>query len=83
MIDRTTRYSLFSIFSVIAAVSLMMFLFIIWRSYIEGRRDNLIKIDEEKKSTPTDFSQTLKTTGRLLKTRNILLLLLLFVYLGK
>jgi len=82
-IDRTKRYPLFSIFSVIAAVSLVLFIFLIWRSYIERRRDNFIGIHKTKKVTLADIGQTLKISGRLLKTRNMLLLLLLFIYLGK
>jgi hypothetical protein len=83
MIDRSTRYSLFSIFSVIAGIGLAIFILIIWRSYLERRRDTLIKIYVEKKGSLADIGQTLKTIGRLLKTRNMLLLLVLFAYLGK
>ncbi len=56
----------------------MIFICIIWRSLIERRRNILIKTD-----TLTNFTQTLKTAGRLLKTRNMLLLLILFAYIGK
>ncbi len=35
IIDRTTRYSFFSIFSIIVAISLVLFIFLIWRSCIE------------------------------------------------
>jgi hypothetical protein len=83
VINRSTRYSLFSIFSVVSGVSLTLFILIIWRSYIERRRDTLIKVYEEKNGTLSDIGRTLKTAGQLLKTRNILLLLVLFFYLGK
>jgi hypothetical protein len=83
MIDRTTRYSLFSIFSTVAAVSLVFFIILIWRSCIERRHDNLIEKQETKKNTLANVGQTLKTIGKLLKTRNMLLLLILFTYLGK
>jgi hypothetical protein len=77
------RYSLFSILSVVSAIGLVLFILIIFRSYIERRRDGLIKSDKETKSTLTDINQTLKTSVRLLKTRNMRLLLSLFIYLGK
>ncbi len=81
MVDRATRYSLFSIFSTVAAVSLVLFLTIIWRSCIERRRrDSLIEV---KKTTLANVGQTLKIIFRLLKTRNMLLLLIVFAYLGK
>jgi hypothetical protein len=77
------RYDLFSILSIVAAVGLLVFAFIIFRSYIERRRKGLIKSDKEKKITLRDIGQTLKTAGRLLKTRNMLLLLVLSVYASK
>jgi len=83
IIHRTMRYSLFSILSVVSAIGLVLFILIIFRSYIERRRDGLIKSDKEKESTLTDINQTLKTSVRLLKTRNMRLLLSLFIYLGK
>jgi hypothetical protein len=83
IIDRTTRYPLFSIFSVVAAVGLVLFIFIIWRSCIEERRDRIIMINETKKGTLTGIGQTLKIFLRLLKTRHMFLLLFLFTYMGK
>jgi hypothetical protein len=77
------RYSLFSILSIVAAIALVVFIVIIFRSYIEGHREGLIEADKEKKSTLATIGQTLKIAGRLLKTRNILLLLIVFVYTGK
>jgi len=50
---------------------------------MERRRDNFIGIHKTKKPTLADISQTLKISVRLLKTRNMLLLLMVFVYLGK
>jgi hypothetical protein len=55
VIGRSTRCSLFSIFSVVSGVSLTLFILIIWRSYIERRRDAVIKINEEKKGTLSDI----------------------------
>ncbi len=83
IIHHTMRYSLFSILSVVAAVGLFIFILIIFRSYIERRRDDLIKPDQEKKSALADIIQTLKIAGRLLKTRHMLLLQILFIYLGE
>jgi len=83
IIHHTMRYSLFSILSVVSAIGLLLFIFIIIRSYIERRRDGLIKSDKEKTNTLADISRTLKVAGRLLQTRNMLLLLILFIYLGK
>jgi len=77
------RYSMFSILSVVSAIGLLLFLFIIFRSYIERHRDGLIKSDKEKQNTLADINRTLKIAGQLLKTRNMLLLLILFIYLGK
>jgi hypothetical protein len=83
VIDRSTRYSLFSIFSVVSGVGLAVFILIIRRSYIERRRDAVIKINEEQKGTLSDISRTLKTAGQLLKTRHMLLLLIPSIYSGK
>jgi hypothetical protein len=44
IIGRSARYSLISIFSVIAGIALVVFIVMIWRSYLERRRDTLIKI---------------------------------------
>ncbi len=78
IIDRTTRYSLFSIFSIIIVISLVLFIFLICRSCMEQRQN-----DKIKKTSLTNVIQTLKISGQLLKTRNMLLLLILFAYLGK
>ncbi len=83
MIDRATRIPLFVVFSIVSAVGLLLFIFIIWRSYVEKRRDNLNRSDEPKKSALEDISRTLKLAGKLLKTRNMLLLLIPFAYSGK
>jgi hypothetical protein len=83
MIDRATRYSLFSVLSVASGIGVVLFILIVWRSYMERRRDNLITTNKEKKITLADVGQTLKIGGRLLKTRNMLLLLILAVLLGK
>ncbi len=83
MIDRATRYPLFIIFSVVSAIGLLVFMLIIWRSYIERRLDTLHRIYDVKKDALADIKRTFKTVGQLLKTRNMLLLLILFAYLGK
>lgn len=82
-IGRTARFQLFSIFSIIVIVSIIMFIFITWRSCMDQRRDNATKKDQIKRSSLTNIVQTLKISGQLLKTRNMLLLLILFIYLGK
>jgi hypothetical protein len=83
IIHHPMRYSLFAILSSVSAISLFVFILIIFRSYIERRKDGLINLDEEKKSSFKDIIQTLKIAGRLIKTRHILLLLIFFVYLGE
>jgi len=83
MIDRATRIPLFSVFSIVSAAGLVVFLFIIWRSYIEKRRNTSPRIEEKKTSTIADIGQTLKVAAKLLQTRNMLLLLIPFAYSGK
>jgi hypothetical protein len=84
MIDRATRIPLFVVFSIVSAVGLVIFLFIIWRSYVEKHLGNSHQQSETpKKSTLEDIGHTLKTAGRLLRTRNMLLLLITFAYSGK
>jgi hypothetical protein len=83
MIDRATRIPLFVVFSIVSAVGLVLFLFIIWRSYIEKRRDTLIRPEEPKRSTAADIVLTLKNASKLLQTRNMLLLLIPFAYSGE
>ncbi|CAF1177430.1 unnamed protein product [Adineta steineri] len=82
IIDRATRIPLFAVFSIVSGAGLVLFIFIIWRSYVEKRRDNIPPIEEPKKSTAADIVQTLKVAVRLLKTRNMLLLLIPFSYTG-
>ena len=77
------RYSLFAVLSVVAAVGLFFFLVIVFRSYMERKRDLLLKPNEEKTSVLADIGQTLKVAVRLLKTRHIILLLVLFMHLGE
>ena len=83
IIHRSTRYSLFAILSIVAAVGLLLFLLIVFRSYMERKRDTLIKPDGEKTSALAGIVETLKVAGRLLKTRNMIILQVLFVYLGE
>ena len=61
----------------------MLFLFIIWRSYVEKNRNVLNQPVVEKKSVGADIIHTLKVAGKLLTTRNMLLLLIPFAYSGK
>ncbi|CAF2311775.1 unnamed protein product [Rotaria sp. Silwood2] len=82
MIDSATRIPLFVVFSVVSAVGLVLFALIIWRSYVEKNRDTLIRNVEEKRNTLVDIVQTLKIAVKLLKTRNMLLLLIPFAYSG-
>lgn len=83
IIDRNTRYSLFAILSVVSGVGLLLFLLIVFRSYMQRKRDTLIKPAEEEKSALADIVHTLKVAGRLLKTRHMLVLQVPFIYLGK
>ncbi len=83
IIHHTMRYSLFAVLSVVAAVGLLIYIVVIFRSYTERRKDGLIKPDEEKESAFAGIIRTLKIAGRLLKTRHMLLLQILFVYLGE
>jgi len=83
IIDRTTRYSLFSVLASIVAVSLVLFVLLLWRSCMEQRENSVIRNNETKKSSLASIVQTLKISGQLLKTRNMLLLLIIFAYLGK
>ena len=83
MIDRATRIPLFVVFSIVSAVGLILFVFIIWRSYVEKHRNRIISTDAPKKSSMKDIIETLKMAGRLLRTRNMLLLLIPFAYSGR
>ncbi|CAF0787485.1 unnamed protein product [Didymodactylos carnosus] len=84
IITRKTRYLLFTVFSVVSGVGLALFLFIIWRSFIEKRRQkNLTLLTGEKKKNFRDILQELIIALRLLRTRNMLLLLLPFAYSGE
>lgn len=83
MIDRATRIPLFVVFSIVSAVGLFLFLCIIWRSYVEKNRVTLNRTEEEKRGSLADIVHTLKVAVRLLKTRNMLLLLIPFAYSGK
>ena len=82
-IDRATRVPLFVVFSIVSGLGLVLFILIIWRSYIEKRRDTPDgSVVEEKRSTMQDISHTLRVAGQLLRTRNMLLLLIPFAYSG-
>ena len=83
MIDRATRIPLFVVFSIVSAVGLVLFIFIIWRTYVEKRRETVVPTDLPKKSTLADIVLTLKVALKLLRTRNMLLLLIPFAYSGK
>ncbi|CAF3836713.1 unnamed protein product, partial [Rotaria sp. Silwood1] len=82
MIDRATRIPLFVVFSIVSAIGLVLFILIIWRSYIEKNRDTLIRTVEERRNTLVDIVDTFKIAVKLLKTRNMLLLLIPFAYSG-
>lgn len=83
MIGEKKRIPLFVVFSIVSAVGLLVFVFIIWRSYVEKRRENPNRSNEPKKSVLVDLRDTLKIAGKLLTTRNMLLLLIPFAYSGK
>ena len=50
---------------------------------MEQRENSVIRNNETKKISLASIGQTLKISGQLLKTRNMLLLLIVFAYLGK
>ena len=83
LIDRATRIPLFVVFSAVSGAGLVLFIFIIWRSYAEKRRENTVLPAPVKKSVLADIGHTLKVAGKLLQTRNMLLLLIPFAYSGK
>lgn len=82
MIDRATRIPLFIVFSIVSAVGLLIFALTIWRSKTEERREPLIDTENENKTTTPNILAILKVAFRLLKTRNMLLLLIPFGYTG-
>ena len=82
-IQRQTRNSLFTIFSIVSAISLILFVIIAWRFHVEKRRRRFTRIELGKKNAIAGLIQTLKTARQLLKTSHIRLLLILFAYLGK
>jgi hypothetical protein len=81
VIYRSARYQIFTVFSIVGAVSFLPFGIMVWRSRIERRRSQ--QQQERKKVTLVDIGQTLTIALRLLKIRNILLLLISSVYIGK
>ncbi|UJR17236.1 hypothetical protein I4U23_004131 [Adineta vaga] len=84
IITRSTRYPLFAVFSIISVVGLVVFVLLIWRRLIERRRqaNSLLSSNSDEKTTINDIIQTLKIAFRLMKTRNMLLLLIPFAYTG-
>ncbi len=83
MIDSHTRIPLFVVFSIVSAIGLVVFIFIIWRSFVDKRLESSTRSEEPKKSVIADIIKTLKVAGKLLRTRNMLLLLIPFAYSGK
>ncbi|CAF4699759.1 unnamed protein product, partial [Rotaria magnacalcarata] len=81
-ITRTTRYPLFFVFSVVCAIGLVIYACIIWRWLIERRGQKLQSDPIEQKTALSDVIETFKIALRLLKTRNMLLLLIPFAYTG-
>ncbi|CAF4549176.1 unnamed protein product [Rotaria magnacalcarata] len=82
-ITRTTRYPLFFVFSVVCAIGLVIYACIIWRWLIERRGQKLQSDPIEQKTALSDVIETFKIALRLLKTRNMLLLLIPFAYTEK
>lgn len=78
IITRSTRHSLFAVFSVVCLASLILFGLMIWRTFMKRRQTSNMK----PKITIANMIETLKTSVRLLKTRHMLLLLIPFVYTG-
>jgi hypothetical protein len=81
VITRSTRYLLFSAFSVVCALGLVVFAIMVWRFIIERRRLQQQQLQE--KVTLASMKDTLIIALRLLKTKNILFLLASFAYTGK
>ena len=81
MITRSTRYSLFIIFTLVCGIGLVLYAIIVWRSIIERRRRS--KQQPQEKVTWASIKDTLSIALRLLKTKNMLLLLIPFAYTGK
>ena len=79
VIYRSERYQIFTIFSIVGAISFIPFGIMAWRERVERRRSQ----QELKKVTLVDIGHTLTIALRLLKTRNVLLLLISSVYIGK
>jgi MFS family permease len=82
IIDHSTRHSLFTILSIVSAVSLVLFAIIIWRSYLERNRNPLIPSTVNKRVTLATIAQTLNIAWQLLKTTHMKLLLIPCTYLG-
>ena len=76
------RYLLFTVFSVVCGISLLVFGWIIWRTIIERRRTQAQTSNADRKISLAHIVETLKIAIRLLKTRNMLLLLFTFAYAG-
>jgi hypothetical protein len=81
VITRSTRYPLFIVFSIVCAVGLFFSAIIVWRSIIEQRRSQ--QQEQRQKVNLAVVGHTLKIALRLLKTKNMLLLLITFAYTGK
>ncbi|CAF1279481.1 unnamed protein product [Adineta ricciae] len=82
MITRSVRYPLFTVFSIVSALGIACFGLVIWRTFSERRRVNSELLKNEEKISCVDIVETLKIALRLLKTRNMLLLLIPFGYTG-
>ncbi|CAF0968190.1 unnamed protein product [Didymodactylos carnosus] len=83
IINRHTRYLLFTVFSVVCGIGLLVFILLIWRSFVEKRL--LLNSEKEKKKKKIifqDIKQELLIALKLLKTPNMLLLLIPFAYSG-
>ncbi|CAF1336957.1 unnamed protein product, partial [Rotaria sordida] len=57
VITRSTRYPLFTVFSVVCAIALAIYAYIIWRWLIE-RRQQQLQLEPVKRKTALSFSQT-------------------------
>ncbi|CAF1351951.1 unnamed protein product [Rotaria sordida] len=82
VITRSTRYPLFTVFSVVCAIALAIYAYIIWRWLIERRQQQLQLEPVKRKTALSDVVDTLNIAVRLLRTRNMLLLLIPFAYTG-
>jgi hypothetical protein len=84
VIDRHIRIPLFIIFSGITALSLLVFLLMVWRDRIMRRRFGAWSASEtEMRATFQQMKGILSNVFQLMKSKHMALFAVLFVYLGR